>query len=110
VYQFLSVRKRESRQKEFDQYHLLIERLVAPSQARQGIFLDQQIAVVFELRNFPQYFELTERMLEGLETEWVRTPGWENYNRLIQEIGLTLRYIKMYRRKFWGLPILWWRK
>jgi hypothetical protein len=41
VYQFLSVRKRESRQKEFDQYHLLIERLVAPSQAR-GIFLDHK--------------------------------------------------------------------
>jgi hypothetical protein len=110
VYQFLSVRKRESRQKEFDQYHSLIEKLVSPRQGQGQMFLDQQIAVVFELRNFPRYFELTERMLAGLHNSWLQTPGWVNYDRLIQELGLTLQYIRNYeRRRVWGIPILIWR-
>src|SRR5438132_13145128 len=107
VFQFLSVRKRESRPKEFEQYHSLIEKLVTPSH-REGIFLDQQIAVVFELRNFPRYFECTERILSGLRTLWSQTKEWPNYDRLIQELGLTLRYIKDYRERYFGL--LWWRK
>jgi hypothetical protein len=110
VYQFLSVRKRESKQKEFDQYHSLIEKLVAPSVGKTQVFLDQQIAVVFELRNFPRYFELTERILSGLRNTWLQQQGWANYDRLIQELGLTLRYIQDYRRRrIWGTPILWWK-
>ncbi len=110
VYQFLSVRKRESRQKEFDQYHSLIEKLVSPRQGQSQVFLDQQIAVVFELRNFPRYFELTERILSGLRNSWLQMQDWANYDRLIQELGLTLRYIQDYRRRrIWGIPILTWR-
>ena len=94
VYQFLSVRKRESQQREFDQYHSLVEKLVSPGAGKPQLFMDQQIAVVFELRNFPRYFELTERMLEGLKRAWTRTPDWTNYARLIRETDLTLGYIK----------------
>jgi hypothetical protein len=107
VYQFLSVRKRESRQKEFDQYHLLVEKLVSPRQGHAQLFLDQQIAVVFELRNFPRYFEVTERVLSGLRNSWLQLPECQNYERLIQELGLTLQYIQNYRRRrVWGIPIL----
>ena len=109
AFQFLSVRKRESRQKEFDQYHSLIEKLVAPSH-KEGLFLDQQVAVVFELRNFPRYFECTERILAGLKTAWTSTPGWEKRERLIQELVMTLSYIKNYQRTLWRTPLLWWRK
>lgn len=49
VFQFLSIRKRESREREFDKYHLLVERLVSPD-PKGSLFLDRQIAVVFELR------------------------------------------------------------
>jgi|tagenome__1003787_1003787.scaffolds.fasta_scaffold18207419_1 hypothetical protein len=107
VYQFLSVRKRESRQREFDQYHMLIEKLVAPATGKTEIFQDQQIAVLFELRNFPRYFELTNRMLEGLKNAWILTEGWQKYESVIQEIQFTLAYIKAYRNSFFGL--LWWR-
>src|SRR5258706_11025371 len=98
VYQFLSVRKRESRQKEFDQYHSLVEKLVSPRQGQSQVFLDQQIALVFELRNFPRYFELTGRILTGLRNSWLGRQDWKNYDRLIQELGLTLQYIQNYQR------------
>jgi hypothetical protein len=93
VFQFLSVRKRESREREFDKYHLLVERLVSPSE-KGAMFLDRQIAVVFEFRHFPRYYECTERILSGLQQSWINSEGT---GRLIQEIGLTLTYIK--RRK-----------
>jgi hypothetical protein len=110
VYQFLSVRKRESGNREFEQYHSLIEKLVSPKQGQGTILLDQQIAVVFELRNFPRYFELSERVLEGLRTEWSKRQDWANYERLLQELRLTLQYIQRYRqRRVFGMPILFWR-
>jgi hypothetical protein len=37
IFQFLSVRKRESQEREFSQYHLLIEHLVAPDEKGQSV-------------------------------------------------------------------------
>ena len=90
VFQFLSVRKRESREREFDKYHLLIERLVSPGEQGQ-IFLDRQIAVTFELRHFPRYYECTERILLGLKRSWAVE---DSNQRLVDEIDLTLNYIE----------------
>ena len=89
VVQFVIIRSRESRDREFERYHLSIERLVSSGQ--KGIFLDQQIATAFELRNFPRYFECTQRILSGLKKAW----GSNQANlRLIQEMDLTLSYIE----------------
>src|SRR5450432_1675589 len=85
VYQFLSVRKRESYEREFNGYHSLIERLVSGEKGTP--FLDRQIATVFELRHFPRYYEITVRILQGLRKEW---SGKEEHRRLIEEIDLTL--------------------
>jgi hypothetical protein len=69
---------------------LLIERLVSPGE--QGkLFLDRQIAIVFELRHFPRYFECTERILTGLKQSW---GGQPEISRLIHEIELTLKHIE----------------
>ncbi|HKV82118.1 MAG TPA: hypothetical protein VJP02_28475 [Candidatus Sulfotelmatobacter sp.] len=89
AFQFLSVRKRESRQQEFDKYHWLIERLVQPDE-KGVVFLDKQIAVVFELRHFPRYYECTERILTGLRAAWNQP---EAFSRLLREIDLTIQYI-----------------
>jgi len=90
IFQFLAVRKQESHQREFDKYHWLIERLVEPDE-KGKVFLDKQIAVVFELRHFPRYYECTERILSGLRTHWNRP---EEYSRLLSEIDFTLQYIR----------------
>jgi hypothetical protein len=93
VFQFVAVRRRESLDKEFDKYHLLIERLVSPNQAGVS-YLDRQIATVFELRHFPRYFECTERILTGLKEAWGGNPAW---SRLLQEMDLTLAFIRSHR-------------
>jgi hypothetical protein len=90
VFQFLSVRKRESREREFDKYHWLIEHLVSPDE-KGSIFLDRQIAIVFELRHFPRYYESTERILSGLKNAW---SGRDEFSRLLAEMDLTLVYIR----------------
>jgi hypothetical protein len=91
VFKFLSVRKRESQEREYDKYHVIIRRIVAPDEKDAFPFLDRQIAAVFELRHFPRYYECTERILLGLKQSWPNEKGTE---RLIQEIDLTLKYIK----------------
>jgi hypothetical protein len=90
VVQIVIVRSRESRDREFDKYHSLIQQLVSPDE-KGTIFLDRQIAVLFELRHFPRYFECTQRILSGLRETW---GGNQGSSMLIQEIDLTLAYIK----------------
>jgi hypothetical protein len=90
IYQFFLVRRRESLDREFKTYHSLIEQLVSPGE-KPGMFLDRQIAMVFELRHFKRYFECTHRILLGLRETWNAQP---QNARLIKEIDLSLTYIK----------------
>jgi len=101
VFQFLSIRKRESREREFNQYHLLIEHLVSPDE-KGSVFLDRQIAIVFELRHFPRYYECTQGILTGLKQSW---SGRQEHSRLISEIDLTLEYIR--KSRFVLRSLLW---
>jgi hypothetical protein len=78
VLQFVSVRKREAQEREFGKYHTLIERLVSPDKSGE-MFLDRQVAVVFELRNFPRYYDCTQRILEGLKQHWGVEKRWSRH-------------------------------
>jgi len=76
--------------KRFQTYHKLIDELVNEQlQADRKIKLDRQIAIVYELRNFPKYFDVSKRILEGLQDEWKETNP-----RIIKEIELSLVYMK----------------
>lgn len=75
----------------FTTYHRLIDELVDDKSHQSGnLMLDRQIAIIFELRNFPKYYKVTTRILEGLKNE-----AWKIGNpRLTNEVDLTLEYIK----------------
>lgn len=62
VYKYLSQKREEQKDKRFETYHKLVANLV---NAPGGMF-DRQIATVFEFRNFPDYFELSGRILTDL--------------------------------------------
>lgn len=77
--------------KRFKTYHDLIDQMVNEQrEADRKIKLDRQIAVIYELRNFQEYFDVSIRILKGLKKEW------ENNNnpRVIEEIDLTLDYME----------------
>lgn len=59
--------------------------------------LDRQIATCFELRNFPEYFEITKRILTDLKTQWAQDP---RNKRITTEIDYTIKYIKIYNNLF----------
>ena len=62
--------------------------------------LDRQIVIVFEFRNFPEYYKVTKRVLEGLRIQW-NVPGNVG-QRLITEMDITIEYIdsSYFKRRF----------
>ncbi|MEJ8747621.1 MULTISPECIES: hypothetical protein [Phocaeicola] len=97
MYKFISEKNLKQRDLRFNTYHLLIKDLVEPDKETGKIMLDRQIATCFELRHFPEYFELTRRILCDLYSQW----GQDTRNeRILKEIKYTLKYIKIYNYTF----------
>ena len=109
IYKYLFDRKSQLQDARFRIYHALIKGLVEPELQKEnvideetgnvcnkyGIMQDRQIAVIFELRNFPEYFEVTERILNKLKIQWKSS----THNKpTINEICHTLSYIAIYQR------------
>ena len=85
---FIDVRQAENRQRRYENYHNLIQQLV---QGREGkAYIDLQVAALFELANYPEYSEVTLRILEGLSQNWSEA----DYPRLIQEMKFTMEKLK----------------
>ncbi len=87
AYRFVKVRQEEQRQRRFENYHKLIAELVGGARDRQVMKLDSQIAIIYELRNFKEYSEVTIRILNSLMTEWAS----HQKPRLIEELRLTVK-------------------
>lgn len=87
AWQFFDVRQRDSQNREFEVYHRLVKELVQPDKD-VGIFLDRQVAIVFELKHFKRHREVTVRILQGLKELWGSEPA--KNKRLLTEIDLTL--------------------
>ncbi len=87
---FTKERSRELYWKEFEVFHNLIKELVEGASENKVMFLDRQIAIVFELRNFQRYYPVSLRILQGLRETWSdKIDG-----RLIKEINLTIKCIE----------------
>ena len=91
----LNVPPVEEKDKRFTNFHRLVKEFVEPDSQTGTMKLDRQIAIAFEYRNYPEYFDLTARALEDLKKQWRSIPGTE---RLVTEMDLTLQYIK-FRKK-----------
>ena len=87
--QYVIIRKAEMFQRRFENYHELINWLVH-GRAQGGIKLDNQIACVYELRNFKTYKEVSIRILEGLKQNWSLAAD----KRLLDEIDITLKELR----------------
>jgi hypothetical protein len=92
-------RKLMYRQQRFENFHKLLSDLVEGREGQKKPRIDSQIAVVYELRNYPEYRELSLRILEALHNTWINNPKAE---RIINEINLTINALKNQDKwKFW---------
>ncbi len=97
---YLSLKRRELREHRFQTYHKLIQQLVEREDPNLPMKLDRQIAVVFELRNFKEYFPVTPRILKGLREDWQDHGPESKRNRLLQEIEESIKFIEPKTRRF----------
>lgn len=115
IYKYLIDKSIRAKELRFKTYHDLIKKLVQPELLEKnsvpninksnvysnprniyGIMLDRQIGVIFELRNYPEYFEVTKRILFDLRSKWANDSANE---RIIREIKYTQFYMETYMRK-----------
>ncbi|MFS2921451.1 MULTISPECIES: hypothetical protein [Bacteroides] len=97
LYKFITEKNLSQRDLRFKTYHQLIKQLVEPEDGKDHIMLDRQIATCFELRNFPEYFEITKRILSDLKVKWEQDP---RNKRITSEIDHTIKYIETYNKGY----------
>ena len=90
-----TTRRQEAKNKNFGAYHRLIKDLVRLQDG--AVYIDQQVACLFELRRFTEHQEVTLRILNGLACSWsnVQTPG---ATRLRIELELTKEYLEQQQK------------
>ena len=76
----------------FNNYHKLIKELSQSDTPGEHVKLDRQVAVVYELRNYPRYFSVSKRILQG----WLDSKGNQNneYSRLYCEMRISIEYMQ----------------
>ena len=97
LYKFITEKNLSQRDLRFKTYHQLIKQLVEPEDGKDHIMLDRQIATCFELRNFPEYFEITKRILSDLKVQWEQD---SRNKRITVEIDHTIKYIETYNKGY----------
>jgi len=97
LYDYVKSQKYQRKDKRFETYHKLIDTFVG---AGGAAMLDRQIVIAFEFRNFPEYYKVTKRVLEGLKIEW-DVPN-NTVQRLLAEMDITIEYIdsNYFKRRF----------
>lgn len=82
----------------FKNYHQLIKELNQSDTPNEPIKLYRQVAVVYELRNYPRYFSVSGRILQG----WLDSRSEEskkNFPSLFKEMELSVEFMN---KNFWA--------
>jgi hypothetical protein len=94
AWRYLGLKRRELRDQRFQTYHALVRQLVEPEDGDKVMRLDRQLAVAFELRRFPEYFEPSLRILKGLRATWGDGDSVAERRRLLEEMDATVGHIE----------------
>lgn len=92
IKQYNDIKKMELKQKRFENYHLLIDRLIAP-QIEGRPSLDVQKSVCFEFRNYPEYKKVTKNILEHWKEKFLKDNKESEYISIIEIVDDTLEYL-----------------
>jgi hypothetical protein len=87
--QFLIGKNKEQEIINYKKFHELISGL---SNQGGNLGVDQQIAIIYELTNFPEHYPVIKRILSDLKTQWeLRNDNASE--RLIKEINETVNFM-----------------
>ncbi|WP_025565801.1 hypothetical protein [Psychromonas sp. SP041] len=94
---YITITEKTQESERFEIYHELIK-TISKGSDRDGVLkLASQIAYIYELRNFPEYQDLTENLLNQLRQQWSAGGTDKNFVRLNESIDDTLAELQ--RRK-----------
>lgn len=97
VFQWLAVRSREAKHREYQTFHELLKTLVNGYQPGTVLSqIDERAAVLYELRNYPRYFPYLRRTIATLQLKWSTAEP-----RLVEELYLTKKYIEEYEKHWY---------
>lgn len=93
LWKFIDSKSKQQNQINFERFHDSLMSGLA-NQGGEKVGLDQQVAILYELRNYPEYFPVVKRLLIYQIGRWEGLLGKEpHFNMLIQEANETLKYI-----------------
>lgn len=111
VWNYFLIKRAEEETRQFQAFHLMVKGLVRGDGESSKPYVDQQLAVIYELRNFTQYYPITVRILERSKESWGSVHGGWWADVLIREADLTIEYINRkglteshYLKSAWYLP------
>ena len=91
---FIIIREKEQESQRFTTYHRLIKTISKGSDEEGVLKLASQLAYIYELRNFPEYSDLTENLLNRLRVQWSKNEAGDTLEQLKEAIDDTLAYIQ----------------
>jgi hypothetical protein len=99
IMSYSNAQKKLNKDNRFQNYHILIDHFAG---ANGNAKLDRQIAIVYELRRYPEYFPVTKRIFTDWNTTILADQNHLVNQRLKAEIDITLEYIdsNWFNRKF----------
>ncbi|PBP95315.1 hypothetical protein CCL17_23905 [Pseudomonas congelans] len=97
LYHYITIKKSEEAARRFTTYHKMIQDLNIGEDG-EAQYIDRQMVIVFEMRNFPEYFPASLRLLERSLPKW-KVFAMMNSNPLspsllAEEATLTINFIK----------------
>ncbi len=93
IKQYNDIKRKELKQKRFENYNLLIDRLI-DQRIEGNPSLDIQKSVFFEFRNYPEYKEISKSILEDWRKK-LSDNKKEKYISGIRIIDDTLEYLQL---------------
>lgn len=82
---YLAIRDKELASERFTTYHDLIKAISKGADSSGPLKMVSQIAYIYELRNFPEYSELTKSTLIRLSEEWQVNSNNRVNNRVLNK-------------------------
>jgi hypothetical protein len=92
---YLDIREKDQESERFAIYHRLLKIISTGYEEKQNdLKLASQLAYIYELRNFPEYTELTRPTLNRLRGQWANHEPLETNGPLKEAIDDTLSYLE----------------